>query len=208
MAEDTRINPVIAALRKAARDLDELGRGWALIGGLAVSARAEPRTTRDVDLAVVVTNDEDAEQLIFALQSSGYRVLSVVEQKATKRLSTARLAPAFGNVRAVLLDLLFASSGIEKEIVDQAESLEIFPGLEVPVARIGHLLALKVLARDDRHRPQDWDDIRALLVEASEKDIDEARTALRLIEARGFHRDKHLVEAFEEVRADFQANSC
>jgi hypothetical protein len=36
----------------------------------------------------------------------------------------------------------------------------------VPVARIGHLMALKVLARDDRRRPQDFDDLRALRREA------------------------------------------
>lgn len=201
------MNPVIAALRQTARDLDELARGWALIGGLAVSARAEPRTTRDVDLVVVVADDVDAEKLIYALRSSSYRVTSVVEQKAAKRLSTVRLVPTSSDGNPVVIDLLFASSGIEEEIVACAEHLEIVPGLEVPVARIGHLLALKVLARDDRHRPQDWDDIRALLVEAFEADIGEARTALQLIEARGFHRDKRLLESFEEVLADFRATS-
>jgi hypothetical protein len=33
------------ALAQAARDLDALGARWAVIGGLAVSARAEPRLT-------------------------------------------------------------------------------------------------------------------------------------------------------------------
>jgi hypothetical protein len=60
-------------------------------------------------------------------------------------------------------------------------------------------LALKTLARDDRRRPQDWDDIRALLAEATSADIEEARIALELITARGFHRDKLLVEAFDEM---------
>lgn len=201
------MNPVIAALRKAARDLDELGRGWALIGGLAVSARAEPRTTRDVDLVVVVSDDADAEGLIYSLQSGGYRVLTVIEQKATKRLSTVRLVPTSSNAQAVVLDLLFASSGIEREIVDRAENIEIVPGLEIPVARIGHLIALKVLARDDRSRPQDWDDIRALLSEATEGDVNEARVALDLIQTRGFHREKHLLEAFDQVLVDVPPTS-
>lgn len=45
------------------------------------------------------------------------------------------------------------------------EDLEMVPGLRVPVARIGHLMALKILARNDRDRPQDLDDLRALLLE-------------------------------------------
>jgi len=41
-----------AALRGAMAALNDIGVGYALIGGLAVSARAEPRFTRDVDLVV------------------------------------------------------------------------------------------------------------------------------------------------------------
>ena len=77
------------------------------------------------------------------------------------RLSTVRLSTPGASSRGVVVDLLFASSGIEPEIIAQAEAIEIVPGLTVPIARIGHLLALKLLARDDRHRPQDWNDIRA-----------------------------------------------
>jgi hypothetical protein len=41
-------------LRRLASDLERLGVPWALIGGLAVGTRAEPRTTRDVDVVVSV----------------------------------------------------------------------------------------------------------------------------------------------------------
>jgi hypothetical protein len=36
---------------------------WAMLGGLAVSIRTEPRFTRDVDLAVAVAADDEAERL-------------------------------------------------------------------------------------------------------------------------------------------------
>lgn len=39
-----------AALEEPKDDLEDLGVRWALIGGLAVSAGAEPRTTRDIDV--------------------------------------------------------------------------------------------------------------------------------------------------------------
>jgi len=88
---------------RAAADLDALGRRWALVGGFAVSARTEPRFTRDADLAVLVTDDRDAEALVLALQDRGYRVLSAVEQEATGRLATVRLAPQWETGRGLAL---------------------------------------------------------------------------------------------------------
>lgn len=193
------MNPIEEALRQIASDLQKLGRPWALIGGLAVGARAEPRTTRDVDLAVAVTDDKDAESLIFRLQALGYEVLMVLEQEATGRLATVRLRPPSVGEGGVIVDLLFASSGIEPEITKAAEALDILSGLRVPVARIGHLVALKILARDDRQRPQDFDDIRALLLEAEPRDIEDARVALRLIETRGYERGRVLLEELDRI---------
>jgi hypothetical protein len=66
------------------------------------------------------------------------------------------------------------------EIAGAAERLEVVPALVVPVARAGHLIAMKVLARDDRQRPQAWDDLRALLAEATTADIEDARVLMRL----------------------------
>ena len=199
MAAPLRVNPVEAALRRIAEDLTEAGSRWALIGGLAVSARAEPRTTRDVDVAVSVAGDAEAEALVYALQGRGYTVVAALEQTALHRLSTIRLSPRLAEGGGVLVDLLFASSGIEAEVVEAAEPIEVVEGLSAPVASIGHLLAMKVLARDDRRRPQDWDDIRALLAEATPGDLDAARVALRLIQSRGFHREKSLVYAFDQI---------
>jgi predicted nucleotidyltransferase len=193
------VNPLESALRRIGAELQKLGGAWALIGGLAVGVRAEPRTTRDVDLAVAVASDREAESIVFHLQALGYRILAVLEQKATARLATVRLRPPGEREGGVIVDLLFASSGIEPEITQAAEVLEIVPGLRAPVATLGHLMALKVLARDDRERPQDFDDLRALLAEAEPRDVDDARAALRLIEERGYHRGRELLPELEKI---------
>ncbi|WP_437489506.1 hypothetical protein WME75_10840 [Sorangium sp. So ce1014] len=73
------------ALGRVVADLEDLNRRLALVRGLAVSVRAEPRFTREVDLAVVVTDDNDAEVLSRELQARGYQVLAVVEQTAQGR---------------------------------------------------------------------------------------------------------------------------
>lgn len=149
------MNRLAAALTKLVGDVGRHGRATALVGGLAVSARAEPRLTRDVDLAVAVEGDPDAEALVQALVTDGYATLAIIEQETTRRLATARLALPGETARGVVADLLFASSGIEALVVAEAEPLEVLPGVTVPVARTGHLVALKLLSREDRTRPQD-----------------------------------------------------
>ncbi|WP_437638376.1 nucleotidyl transferase AbiEii/AbiGii toxin family protein [Sorangium sp. So ce854] len=186
------------ALGRVVADLEGLDRRIALVGGLAVSVRAEPRFTRDVDLAVLVTGDDDAEALSRELQARGYQVLAVVEQTAQGRLATVRLQTPSRPPRGVVIDLLFASSGVETEIVEAAELIEVFPDVTVPVVQTGHLLALKVLAREDRRRPQDLVDIRPLLPIARDTDIAMARSAVERIEQRGFARGRDLRRLLEE----------
>ena len=56
-----------------------------------MSARTEPRLTRDADIAVAVASDAEAEALIRRLRVGGYGIEAVVEQEAVGRLATARL---------------------------------------------------------------------------------------------------------------------
>jgi len=105
-------------------------------------------------VAVAVTSDEEAEAMVHGLRARGYVVRAVVEHEAKRRLATARLVSA--TPPEVLIDLLFASSGIEEEVVSGAERLEILPGFAASVATVGHLLALKILARDDASAPKIW----------------------------------------------------
>lgn len=193
------MNQLEAALRHAADDLTHLGAGWALIGGFAVSARTEPRFTRDVDIAVAVADDTAAEALVRSLLADGYRLLATIDHDVTGRLATVRLASPLAGDTDVVVDLLFASSGIEREIAQAAERIEIIPGLTLPVATTGHLIALKLLARDDERRPRDAADLRNLAEVASPEDRDLARQAVELITARGFNRDRDLRQALDTL---------
>jgi hypothetical protein len=169
-----------------------------------VSVRTEPRLTRDADLAVVVTDDRDAEALVRHLQEGGWRVVTAIEQEAAGRLATVRLALAGDDVAGAVVDLLFASSGIEPEIVAAADTIAAVPGFSVPVARLGHLVALKVLARDDRTRPHDRVDLAALLRRAHPPALAEAREALTLVVRRGYHRSRDLLAALDATVDEFR----
>lgn len=187
------------ALRHLDRDLRRIGVRWALIGGLAVSVRAEPRFTRDVDVVVAVDSDAAAEGVARSMMSNGYQMLATIEQEETGRLATVRLVPPTPDVRSVVVDLLFASSGIEAELVACAELREIDVGLVIPVARTGHLIALKLLARDDEHRPLDAADLLALRTVADEVERQRAREAVELITTRGYHRGRDLSAALDAL---------
>ena len=191
-----RFEQAVAAI---AADLDHLELGYALIGGFAVSIRTDPRFTQDIDLAVAVADDDAAELAVHRLVERGYAILAVVEHEAQSRLATARLeVPG----EAWVVDLLFASSGIEREIVHAADRIEVVRGLRLPVASVGHLIALKLLARDDHTRPQDSADLRALVGVADKEELLQARAAVSLIEARGYGRGRDLGANLRALLAD------
>jgi hypothetical protein len=175
-------------LLRLAADLTELHLQWALIGGLAVSARVEPRTTIDLDVVIAVMGDREAERIVRLLKTRGYRenpTEPFLEQKETGRLAAARLLLPHEEGTGLRVDLLFDSSGIEPQVIAAAENLELLPGFFAPVARREHLLALKVLAA----REKDMPDIRALLAGMDDAARQETREALALIERLGYGRE-------------------
>jgi predicted nucleotidyltransferase len=185
------------ALRSATVDLSRAGARFALVGGLAVSARTEPRFTRDVDLAVAVDSDAQAEGVVRTLQECGYATLAVLEHEKTGRLATVRMSQPRTLEPQGIVDLLFASSGLEPEIVSASSPLAIVRGLDVDVAQRGHLVALKLLARDDDRRP-----LLALLRGIDPTELSRAREGIVLIAQRGFDRGKDLHAELERALAE------
>ena len=119
------MTPLDTALRRVAEELARSRVPFALVGGLAVSVRTEPRFTRDADLAVALATDAEAEALIHALRARGFGIGAIVEQEAVGRLATVRLTFS-REPRVPVVDLLFASSGIEAEVVADASALQQF----------------------------------------------------------------------------------
>lgn len=140
-------NAIEVALRRIAADLDSLSVGWALIGGFAVSARSEPRFTRDIDVCVLVAGDDGAERVVAALVAVGYRVHTLVEQDAVGRLATVRLSAPNGRTADVVIDLLFASS-------DASDLIALRPVLSTR-DRVDAEEAVKLVVKRGYHRARD-----------------------------------------------------
>jgi sulfur carrier protein ThiS len=180
---------VLAALRR------EQVQGC-LVGGLAVSTRCDPRFTRDVDIAVAVDTDERAEALVRSLSIGGMRVVALVEQEAVGRMAMARLSTS----DELSVDILIASSGIEAEVVAAAETIEVVRGALLPVARVGHLIALKLLSVAPG-RETDAADLRSLAAIADPDEWRRASDAAAQIGERGFSRGRDLSTALQKLRA-------
>lgn len=188
MADAPLTEPALRAVRER---LEQRGRRYALVGGLALAARGEPRFTRDVDLAVGVLDDHDAEALVLELRHVGYRAIASVEHDVQRRLATVRL----GSPEGTVVDLLFASSGLEPEVIARATPVDVPDVGPLPVCRVEELVALKVLSMTKRRR-QDRVDALALL-ERGRVDLDEVLRNLALITERGYAREQDLPAKLE-----------
>lgn len=187
-------------LRRVIQDLTDIQPLYALVGGLAYGARAEPRFTRDIDFTIAVSNEDEAEQVTGYLIRCGYFPEMELANRHTGALATFRMRhkrPSGDADQSPYIDLLFSHCGIEKEIVDAATVTEPVAGLQVPTATVPHLIAMKVLSESDR-RLQDRIDLQNLIAVATQDDLALVPSLLMLIDQRGFANGKDLQSIFEK----------
>ncbi|HZF51220.1 MAG TPA: nucleotidyl transferase AbiEii/AbiGii toxin family protein [Polyangiaceae bacterium] len=189
------------ALRDIALRLQAMGVRFALVGGLAVSIRGEARFTRDVDLALIADTDADAERIVFSLRDAGYTAIALVEHRDRPRLATARLA----SPSDIIVDLIVATCGIEREVVERAAPMRLEDVGEIPVARAEELLAMKVLSMNERRR-QDLTDAVNLVLCNRNLDLTAVRENIARIIERGFHRSEDLFAKLDRVLSEAHAD--
>ncbi len=192
------MNRFEAALRRVAADLDDLGIGWALVGGLAQSAYGIERRLPDVDVVVEAPDDAAIGALADALRGRGYTAHRVPHDAVGEIVVVHPFLPD-GGPSGILVDLLPRACGFESELVAAARPRDVL-GVTVPVARIGHLIAFKVKAIGDVNRARDRTDLRALMALADEEELALARKALRLSVERGVLRTDDPFEIVERLR--------
>ena len=175
---------------------------YALIGGLAVSFRTIERATRDIDIALAFDNDSEVEKLILSLQNLGYYPETLINQTTANKIATVRMLSQSED--SIYLDLLFASSGIEAEVVQSATKVELISNLQINIADIPSLIALKTLSANDSIRIQDKVDLKNLLSDAKDSEVTQAEKLLELITERGYNRNKNLKAEFKKHLENFR----
>jgi hypothetical protein len=185
--------PIRTTLADLASWLAGEGITFALIGGLAVSVRGEPRLTVDID-ATIAGDVEVGLRLARQLTSSPFEPLFDGVEEV---VATAFILPIRHRATAVKVDLALGLTGFEQGALERSR-MEQVAGTLVPVVSAEDLLLMKALAG----RPRDLEDLRGILIRQGEKmDLNRARTLAReLDEAVGSDVLARLDASIDEVR--------
>lgn len=154
---------VVNALFQAAQDMADFmdARGWryCVIGGLAVMRWGEPRTTQDVDLALLTGFGEE-ERFIDALLRG---FASRGEDPRGKALVNRVLLLAAAN--GIGVDVALAGFPFEEEIMRRASVFEFDEGCRLKTCSAEDLVVAKAFA----DRPKDWLDVEGILIRQGNK---------------------------------------
>ncbi|MBI3268805.1 MAG: hypothetical protein HYZ53_07270 [Planctomycetes bacterium] len=160
------VEEVLAA---AVRWLDASGLSYAVVGGLALGAWAEPRATADVDVIVAATPTRVLEALPRA-RDFGFRLDEKKTRAQAQRQGMCRLF--YGDRH---FDVVCGTSSVELCAIERALRLRILEQ-EAAVATAEDVLLFKLLAG----RPQDLADIEKLALSRKGKlDVEYLRRTAR-----------------------------
>lgn len=143
----------VGVYREIATFLRARSAPLAIVGGLALHARGVTRVTSDLDL---LTQREHQDALVGFLEAEGWRTLHRSAGFSNHQHPDA----ARGRV-----DVLYVEGERNRPLFEQADSIEVLPGLTALVPRAEHLVAMKVLAmKNEPHRTlQEMADIQRLI---------------------------------------------
>jgi hypothetical protein len=158
---------------------EQRGEPLAVVGGLALLAYGAPRATFGGDLLAPRGVRDD---LVAFLEARHFATLGVQAGFSNHQ----HREPALGRV-----DVIYASGTTAEAVFAGCTARTIAPGVEVPVPRPEHLVAMKVQAfAKDRTRYSDLADLQFLL-SLPELDQDEAR---------GYFESDGLPDYYEQLR--------
>ena len=136
-------NPFTAFCQKAFDFLEGAGVRHLVIGGLAVGAIGEARTTGDVDV-IAFASPDDAVALIALASEAGFDVHPEIEQERLRATGTLRFRHGLFQ-----LDIILASLPFEEAAHTRAVRKRLF-GRLVPFPTPEDLIVFKVLAGRDK----------------------------------------------------------
>jgi hypothetical protein len=160
-------------------DLDtvfkQVSSKWYVFGAQAAIIHGAARLTADVD-ATVMYGDRDPEDLLQALETSGF---SVQVDDAVTFLERTRVLPVVHVPSGMPVDIVFGGPGLEEEFLQRVCQYDV-EGVKVPVACAEDLIAMKILSG----RAKDVDDVSAIIAARIEDlDVSQIRILLGRLEA-------------------------
>ncbi len=187
MPEPVELAPLLIVLRDLVAWLKTEGVQGVVIGGLAASILGRPRLTRDVDV-LVLADEGHWGTFLAAGAKHGFvpRRADALAFAQETRVLLVRHEPS-----GIDADLVFGSLPFEKEAITRAEWVEL-DGVRIPLPLPEDLIIMKAVA----HRPQDREDIAAILM---------AHPRLNLRRVRRWVREFSAVLEMPEILNDLEA---
>jgi hypothetical protein len=152
-------NQIVSALHDLIDFLTFECIDYALIGGLAVAVRGEPRSTLDID----VVTDSDVERALKLVKSLAASPFKPYFDGVENVIRTGLLLPLEHKQTEIRIDISLGMSGFDKESIANS-SPSMIEGRLVKVVSPEYLVVMKQLAA----RPRDLDDIRGILIRQGE----------------------------------------
>lgn len=146
------MNTLERAVGQVTRVLDEQRVPYMIIGGIANLVWGEPRTTLDVDAAVLV-DEAEWPDLIQALRHAFH----VLPKAPMAFLRDTHVLPV-ETQHGVRIDLVWARLPYEHKAIARATT-EVFAGHRIRVCRPEDLVIHKIISE----RPKDREDVRAII---------------------------------------------
>jgi hypothetical protein len=146
---------------------------WYVFGAQAAVAYGRPRMTADVDVTVD-PGPTDTLALVEALSRAGFVLRADLGEGF---LREARLLPLVHCRTAMPVDVVLAGPGLHGEFLARRRLVDV-GGVRIPMISPEDLVVTKVLAG----RPKDLEDLRGVLLEQEDLDLDRARAVLGELE--------------------------
>ena len=185
---------ILDAVAELAEFLVAEGIPYAVIGGIAVQYWGESRTTRDVDIVVLVPPDKTDQFLKHAAHRFRTRIpdaVSFAKQNRVLLLETSGGTPA---------DISLGIPGYEEEALRRAVTGSIEGSPPFRVISAEDLIIHKLLAG----RPRDMEDAERILVRQHQR-IDLGYTVKWLKAFAPIVEDRDLIAEFEDILRKAQA---
>ena len=185
---------LLDAVAELAKFLEAERIPYAVIGGIAVQYWGEPRTTRDVDIVVLVPQDRVDQFLEHAVESFHPRVadaVSFAKQNRVLLLEASNGTPA---------DVSLGIPGYEEEVLKRAVRGSIEGSRPFRIISAEDLIIHKILAG----RPRDLEDAERILVRQYQHlDLDYVRKWLEAFES--VLEGRNLISEFDGVLSKARA---
>jgi hypothetical protein len=150
--------PLQSDIAALAKELNDLGANYLIVGGFAIIASGYPRGTMDLDL-IVATDPENEAKVFKALESLPDKAVLELEPGEIAKYTVVRVGDE------ICVDLMASASGIGYEEASQDQIIRMVDGVPIPFASPRLLYRMK----EKTHREKDRADLQFLRENYSEE---------------------------------------